>query len=350
MVQPKTILDGFSGTTRVAQAFAQCGYQVVSNDIAIWSKVFGDCYLRSKKELSEYQSLIDHLNSLPGKEGWFTENYGGDDYRGSAVQSDGLKRPWHRRNTMRLDAIREEIDNLVLDDIDKAVALTSLIRAMDSVDSTLGHYVSYLKEWSPRSYKEIELQVPTTRIYENNHSVLQGDIFDILESTEVDLAYFDPPYGSNNEKMPPSRVRYASYYHLWTTICLNDQPELFGVAKRRVDTSDKASASAFEEFRKSDNGKFIVLEVIAKVLKSVRAKWIIMSYSSGGRATTEELNEVIQESGELVDVVSINHKKNIMSEMKWTKEWAKDAESPNTEFLFLICIRGFNKGVWKKLF
>ncbi|HUY28512.1 MAG TPA: DNA adenine methylase, partial [Candidatus Binataceae bacterium] len=28
-VNAKTVLDGFSGTTRVSQAFAQCGYDVV---------------------------------------------------------------------------------------------------------------------------------------------------------------------------------------------------------------------------------------------------------------------------------------------------------------------------------
>lgn len=33
----KTVLDGFSGTTRVSQAFAQRGYTVVCNDIAVWS-------------------------------------------------------------------------------------------------------------------------------------------------------------------------------------------------------------------------------------------------------------------------------------------------------------------------
>jgi adenine-specific DNA methylase len=49
-----------------------------------------------------------------------------------------------------------------------------------------------------------------------------------------DLAYFDPPYGSNNEKRPPSRVRYAAYYHLWTSICRFDRPILFGKAQRRT--------------------------------------------------------------------------------------------------------------------
>lgn len=335
----KTILDGFSGTTRVSQAFAKCSYRVITNDIAIWSKVFGDCYLKSTKNATEYQGLIEHLNSIPGKAGWFTENYGGKFNEGSAIQEDGLKKPWQVHNTMRLDAIREEIDNLSLAPIERAVALASLILALDEVDNTLGHFVSYLKDWSPRSYKKMRLKVPETQVYEQDNLVIQGDIFDLLDSLdsmEVDLAYFDPPYGSNNEKMPPSRVRYASYYHLWTTICKNDRPKLFGRAKRRKDTTDKLSASAFENFRKGKDGKFVAVEAIEKLLRATKAKWILLSYSSGGRATARELNDVIHNIGKLVDVVEINYRRNVMAGMKWTEEWIKEAEQPNIEFLFLI--------------
>ena len=65
------VLDGFSGTTRVSQALAKCGYQVTSNDRAIWSKVFGECYLKGRVS-SKLQEKIKYLNSLKGKEAWFT--------------------------------------------------------------------------------------------------------------------------------------------------------------------------------------------------------------------------------------------------------------------------------------
>ncbi len=220
------MFDGFSGTTRVAQAFAQCGYRVIANDVAVWSRVFGDCYLLSPHPAEHYQDLIDHLNALPGKHGWFTEHYGGD----ANNRNGGLKKPWQRHNTLKLDAIREEIEQLSTHE--KSVALTSLILAMDEVDSTIGHYASYLNDWSPRSYREMKLRVPKLIPKTNEHEVHQADIFDIVSSIDADLAYFDPPYGSNNDKMPPSRVRYAAYYHLWTSICLFDTPALFGKAKQ----------------------------------------------------------------------------------------------------------------------
>jgi len=324
-VQPQTVFDGFSGTTRVSQAFAQAGYRVIANDIAAWSKVFAECYLLSPFPRAHYKGLIDHLNAVPGRQGWFTEHYG---------SADGLKKPWQRHNTLKLDAIRQEIERL--SGHEKAVALTSLILAMDEVDSTIGHYASYLNEWSPRSYREMKLRLPRIIPKTKKHVVHQADIFDLTSAIDADLAYYDPPYGSNNDKMPPSRVRYASYYHLWTTICLFDNPPVFGKAKRRADTSDTLSASLFEDFRRNEAGRFVVVEAIERLLKQTHSKHIILSYSSGGRATAEELNDVIRSSGKLLEVVEIDYKRNVMGGMRWTHEWVRDAEVTNREFLFLI--------------
>jgi adenine-specific DNA-methyltransferase len=335
-VDAKTILDGFSGTTRVSQVLAKSGYKVLCNDISVWSEVFGACYLLNKKKKQDYQELINHLNSLPPVDGWFTENYGGLPNSGCAIQVDSLKKPWQVHNTRKLDAIREEIERLGLSPVDKAVALTSLILALDQVDSTLGHYVSYLQDWSPRSYKNLVLKVPNVFVANEEHQVFRSDIFNLVPNVSADLAYFDPPYGSNNDKMPPSRVRYASYYHLWTTICLYDKPNLFGKAKRRDDTSDTVAASIFEDFRKDSNGRFVVIEAIERLLHLTRARWIILSYSSGGRATADELNQVLTNNGEMLEVVEVDYKKNVMAEMKWTNEWVGDSDKPHREFLFLI--------------
>lgn len=333
------VLDGFSGSTRVSQALAKSGYQVVCNDIAVWSEVFGACYLLNRNAMSTYRGLIEELNNTPSKDGWFTYHYGGHENGGNAVQIDGLKRPWQIHNTMKLDGIRDKIDGLCLSPIEKSVALTSLILALDKIDSTLGHYVSYLKEWSPRSYNELRLEVPRIFAHHSNHVVSRKDIFEVADS-HVDLAYYDPPYGSNNEKMPPSRVRYASYYHPWTTVCLNDKPDVFGKANRRTDTSDTTAGSVFEEFRRNPGtGRYIAVEAIEKLIKKTRVEWILLSYSSTGRSTAEELNGILNNNGEVVEARKIDYKKNVMANMKWTNEWIKESAENNQEFLFLI-----NKG------
>ena len=335
-IDVNTILDGFSGTTRVSQALAKSGYNVICNDKAIWSKVLGTCYLLANKPPETYQPLISYLNALQPINGWFTEHYGGYPKNGCSIQLDGYKKPWQIHNTRKLDAIREEIDSLNLDCIDKAVALTSLMLALDRVDNTLGHYASYLAFWSPRSYETMQLKVPAIIHPTNEHIVHQRDILDLVPEIKVDLAYFDPPYGSSNNKMPPSRVRYSAYYHIWQSVCLNDKPPLFGKANRRKDSSDKIVRSDFEEFRRSEDGKFFVLGAIDKLIRETQAQWIILSYSSTGRITSNELDEILRANGKLIDVTRIDHRRNTMANMKWSNKWVNESEKENREFLFLL--------------
>jgi len=328
----KTVLDGFSGTTRVSQAFAQMGLNVTSSDISYWSETFAKCYLLHDKDKKYYQTIIDELNAVKGYDGWFTEHYGGD-------EEMTMKMPFQRKNTRKLDAIRDKIEEMNLNDIDKSVALASLILGLDAVDSTLGHFVSYLSKWSSRSYNDLVLKVPQLVKTNGVHNVIRDDIFNVVNKDAVyDLAYFDPPYGSNNEKMPPSRVRYASYYHIWTSIIRNDKPKLFGKVNRREDTRDLVAGSIFEEFRKSKNGNFIAMEAIKKLIQETKAKHILLSYSSGGRATKQELVQILTETGEVKKIVEIDYKKNVMATMRWTNEWL-NSDEPNKEYLFLMSKR-----------
>ena len=323
----KSILDGFSGSTRVSQAFAQLGYQTTANDFSIWSETMAKAYLLNKENPNYYQKIIDHLNGLNGYEGWFSKNYGG--------KSDEFKKPFQLKNTRKLDAIRDEIDQMRLNEIEKSVALTSLMLALDSVDSTMGHFVAYLSEWSPRSFKELHLKVPRLFINQNENSVFRGDVFDAIHGQKFDLAYFDPPYGSNNEKMPPSRVRYNSYYHIWKSVVLNDKPDLFGKANRREDSRDQYATSVFEEYRKDEQGNFIAMQAIRKLINETNARYILLSYSSGGRATKEELYDILNTGGRLIRAEEIDYKKNVMGSMRWTNEWV-NSDGKYLEYLFLM--------------
>ncbi len=323
-----SVLDGFSGTTRVSQAFAQIGMSVTANDISEWSQVFATCYLKSSKENAFYEKILQELNALPGVCGWFTENYGG------GVKD--VKKPFQRHNTERLDAIRNRIDELSLDWDDKCVVLTSLIYALDSVDSTLGHYAAYLSNWSPRSFNRMILRLPRRfKTNQSKHTVLRTDIFDAIRESSFDVAYLDPPYGSNNEKMPPSRVRYGAYYHLWKTVILNDRPRLFGKASRREDSRDKQCSSLFEEYHKDSDGHYVAIKALDRLIREVQADYVLLSYSSGGRATKQELLDSLSSNGTLVSMHSIDYKKNVMAGMRWTNEWI-NSDVPNLEYLFLL--------------
>lgn len=212
--------------------------------------------------------------------------------------------------------------------------MTSLILAMDSVDNTLGHYAAYLSGWSSRSYNDICLKLPKRHKTKTNNRVIQNDVFDAVKDY-YDLVYLDPPYGSNNEKMPPSRVRYAAYYHIWKTIILNDKPTIFGKANRREDSRDTVNPSIFEEYKKNKFGNFIAMQAIKELIEQTNAHYILLSYGSGGRTTKEELNEILHSNGKIITVQEINYKKNVMSNMRWTNEWI-NSDGKYNEYLFLL--------------
>lgn len=323
----QSVLDGFSGTTRVSQAFGQMGFDTSSNDISAWSEVFARTYLVSSKSDAYYQEIIDHLNNLIPYQGWFSDNYGGS--------VEEKKKPFQLKNTQKLDAIRDEIDQLNLDWDDQCVLLTSLIYALNLVDSTMGHYVAYLSDWSPRSFNDMVLKLPSRFAHGHNNQVTKADIFDTIATNEYDFVYYDPPYGSNNEKMPPSRVRYNSYYHIWTTVVQNEKPELFGKANRRLDSSDRVATLVFEEFRKDEQGNYKAMNALSELINKTRSRYILLSYSSGGRATKSNLNDIISSSGKLLKAIEIDYQKNVMSNMRWTNEWI-NSDDKYHEYLFLM--------------
>jgi len=322
----QTVLDGFSGSTRCGQAFSSWGLTTTSNDISAYSRVIAECFLLNTQPPQYYQQFIDHLNNLKPIDGWFSTYYGG--------KEDEIKKPFQLKNTQKLDAIREEIDRLNLPSIEKSVLITSLLLALDEVDSTLGHFSSYLKSWSSRSYKNLHLKVPNITQNTLQHTVLQQDIFEVVEKGSWDLAYFDPPYGSGNEKMPPSRVRYQAYYHFWNSVVLNDKPEVFGLNGRREDSRDKQAGSIFEEFRKDETGDFLAINAVKKLIQETKVKYVLLSYNSGSPTSQKQLFNFL-ETQNILTTTEIDYKKNVMAKMTSTKQWLPDS-STYKEYLFLM--------------
>ena len=330
----ESVLDGFSGSTRVSQALAKYGFTVITNDTAIYSKVCAECYLLTKKPKRYYDSKIEKLNALQGKLGWFSEHYGGIDNQGLSIGQDGKKKMWQLHNTKKLDAILEHIHN-EQDQQDKSVFLTSLMLGLDKVDSSLGHQVSYLKKWSQRSYSPLFLKTPAFIPSNAKHQVYNKDIFELMTHIKPDVAYYDPPYCSNNDKMPASRVRYSSYYHLWTSICLNDTPEVFGACNRRKDTSDRVAASVFENFKRdTETGEYITSIKIKELIQNTDAKCVIFSYSSSGRTDKESLQKILNGLNYQFLFYEFDYRKNVMHSLQSTNEWTNYHK--NKEYLLLI--------------
>lgn len=327
----KTALDGFSGSSTVSNHFKSLGFQTTSNDLAEYSKVLSETFLLATDNKKELNEIIRYLNSLNPTDGWFTENYGGEYNNGITIQLDGTKRPFYIEVTRKLDSIRNEIDKLYPNDcIDKSVLLTSLLLALDSRCNDMGHQVSYLKDWSKSSLKPLNLELPYWRIDNLNHKVYNKDVFDIKDS--FDLVYFDPPYGTANQQTKTTRVRYFSYYHLWTTIVKNDKPKLFGVSKRREDVSSDKKEGAISKFEHLNDE--VVIESFNKLL-DFNSKYTLISYSNRSKLSIPDLVDLIKTKHDILDIYEFDYKENSQANSTINSKYKINYSEKNKEYLIL---------------
>lgn len=143
----RAALDGFTGTTRVAQGLKEAGMHVTASDIASYSKVFADCYITTDANTIDMDGLKDaltYLMSLDGKDGYFTETF---------CMKSRFAQP---KNGRRVDSIRDAMEEQYSGTPLYPILLTSLIEATDRVDSTAGVQMAYLKKWAKRSYNDLE--------------------------------------------------------------------------------------------------------------------------------------------------------------------------------------------------
>jgi adenine-specific DNA-methyltransferase len=271
--QVASVLDLFSGTSRVGHALKAAGYQVFSNDLNAYAHTLATCYVQADRDelLDDASRLLVELNALPGRPGYFTETF--------CEQA----RFFQPRNGARIDAIRDEIARKCLPPELEAVLLVSLMEAADRVDSTTGLQMAYLKRWAPRSFKDLELRLPALlpRAPRGKGRAFLGDAVATAAAVEVDLVYMDPPYNQHS---------YLANYHIWESLVLWDRPEVYGVARKRVDVRQRRSGF---------NAKATFTGAMTAALAAVRARHLLVSFSNEGYLTRDEMEGLLRARGQV---------------------------------------------------
>jgi adenine-specific DNA-methyltransferase len=265
--QARSVLDLFSGTSRVGHALKAAGYRVLANDHNAYAATLARCYVQADAEdvLDAARMLVRELNALKGSPGWFTETY--------CVKS----RFFQPKNGERIDAIREAIARRGLDPELEAVMLVSLMEAADRVDSTTGLQMAYLKEWAPRAHNDLVLRVPDV-LPRAAHGKGRATCLDALEAArtlEADVAYLDPPYNQHS---------YLGNYHIWESLVRWDKPEVYGVACKRVDVRERRSL--FNSRPKS-------ADALRRLLAAIRAPVLVVSFNNEGYLSRGEMESML---------------------------------------------------------
>lgn len=284
----KVFCDMFAGTGVVGREF-KASHQIISNDILYFAYVLNVAHngLPNNPDFSRLikklgHDPIDFLNKLSPKESDVAES----DFMTLSYSPAGEAGRQYLtvRNALKIDRIRQTISQwLKSNDISEAESfyfLASLIESVPSVSNTTGTYGAYLKHWDNRALKPIELN--HLEIVETPHAnkVFNSDANQLIHDISGDVLYLDTPYNGR---------QYSSNYHLLESLAKYDQPELNGVTGTRA---DKSGASLY--CRRNS-----VFNSFDHLLLHANFKTIVISYSSDGILSEEQLVALLEKHGNL---------------------------------------------------
>lgn len=262
-----SVIDLFSGTSRVGHALKAAGYRVLSNDHNAYAATLARCYVQADAEdvIDDVKRLVREFNGMKGTPGYFTETF--------CVKS----RFFQPKNGERIDAIREAIAAKGLEPELEAVMLVSLMEAADRVDSTTGLQMAYLKQWAARAHNDIELRVPHVlpRAKHGKGGATGLDALEAAKLLEADVAYIDPPYNQHS---------YLGNYHVWESLVRWDKPEVYGIACKRVDVRQRQSAF---------NSRPQFSGVMRRLLNAIRAPVMVVSFNNEGYLAKAEMEAML---------------------------------------------------------
>lgn len=262
-----SVMDLFSGTSRVGHALKAAGYRVLSNDHNAYAATLARCYVQADAEdvIGDARRLVREFNAMKGEPGYFTETF--------CVRS----RFFQPKNGARVDAIREAIARKGLSPELEAVMLVALMEAADRVDSTTGLQMAYLKTWAPRAHNDLELRVPEV-LPRAEKGKGQATCLEALEAAnvlEADVAYLDPPYNQHS---------YLGNYHVWESLVRWDKPEVYGIACKRVDVRQRQSLF---------NSRPRFADAMRRLLNAVRAPVIVVSFNNEGYINKADMESML---------------------------------------------------------
>jgi len=305
----RTVLDLFSGTSRVGHALKAAGYEVTANDHTTYAYKLAQCYVAADRRelLPPVTQLVAELNQVTGTPGYFTETF---------CERSRYLQP---HNGERIDAVRARIAELSLEPQLEAVLLVSLMEAADRVDSTCGLQMAYLKQWSARSHNTLELRVPA--MLDGPGTALQQEANDAVRSGPFDLVYLDPPYNQH---------RYLGNYHMWESLVRWDKPEVYGTAMKRIDC---------KQYKSDFNSRVRIASALTQLVQSIDARYVLVSFSNEGFLNRREVEDVLRARGE-VAAIEVDYKRYVGAQIgiynPSGEKVGKVSHLRNRECLFLV--------------
>lgn len=303
----ESVFDAFSGGSSISYQSKMKGYKVISNDILEINYLLSKALVENNSIKLTY-SDVELIFSGEPKEGFMFREY--------------AEVFFHANECKELDLYRENIENLD-SEYKKALALILMRRAMirkmpysrfninwEKIVQLRDEKHSYEKYKRKRAYHNksfkshfLENISEYNNAIFNNHKenfALNNDIFNVLESTQADIIYLDPPYtGTMNN--------YFGFYGMLDEYIAGKKLKAF--ENNFIDK--KTSLELFSKlFSKLDNFKY----------------WYL-SYNNSSYPTKEQLIELLGKYSNNIKLVEKPHVYKITG---------KENKKINLEYLFIV--------------
>lgn len=309
-------IDIFSGSGIVSRYLKQYSSELSVNDLELYSTIINKCYLTNKSEIDmdRLKKLFDELkakidarmeqleqdrkNGTYRHPGFISELYAPQDSENIQKSERCFYTPY---NANYLDVARQLIDSDIPEEY-RPYFIAPLLSEASIHANTAGIFKGFYKNSKTgtgqfggngknalsRIMGNIELKFPLfseqecpIRIFNEDANGLV-DVGGTLENETFDLAYFDPPYNQHP---------YGSNYFMLNLVAKYERPD--------TEKISRVSGIPKDWHRSSYNKKKQVADVFFKLVNSIKAKYVLISFNSEGFISREEMIELLSACGKV---------------------------------------------------
>ena len=304
-----TFFDVFAGSGVVSRLAKMAGFAVIANDWEPYCETLGKVYIGMNEPppfsaFGGIENAIAALNALPGEAGYIATHYcPADD---ECFDCEAERMFYTQENGRRIDVMREQIATWRaegrIDEAEEAALLAPLIYQASYCSNTSGVFKGFHRGWGGATktawYRiRSSLTLETPLFHDNGlvNSVLRRDAVEAATEVECDIAYLDPPYNQH---------QYGSNYHLLNTVALWDKPEI----NPRISVDGiRDKAAIRKDWRTQRRSAYCykcsALDTFSELIAGLRARYVLVSYSTDGIIGVEDLLSCMADRGDLSVVV-----------------------------------------------
>lgn len=306
-------LDLFAGSGVVSRLAKMLGFKVIANDWEHYSYIINKAFLELDNSflkdsfkklggLSKTLKILNNLNVPEKKDKYISKFYCPEDDDNPDLLNERMF--YTNYNGSRIDAIRAKIDEWVkikaINEDEEYLLLALLLYEASTRSNTSGVFKGFHKGFGgtngdalSRILKPLELNKPDL-INGNKSVVFKEDavkLSEIIKKEKIDILYLDPPYNQH---------QYGSNYHLLNTIALNDKPI---INKNIYIDGKKYNKSAIRKdwinTKSTFCSKKTALYDFRKIIKNINAHYILVSYSTDGIISFNDMLRLLSKKGRL---------------------------------------------------